>query len=58
MVLGHHVASHDLRMTFGTEINDRYGLRVAQELLGHESVVTTQNYTLVKMDLLRKAVEL
>lgn len=56
--LGHHVASHDLRMTFGTAVNDKYGVRTAQELLGHASIETTQGYTLVTMQTLREAVEL
>lgn len=57
-VLGHAIASHDLRMTFGTAVNDKYGLRVAQELLGHANINTTVIYTLVDMDRLRRAVEL
>lgn len=57
-VLGHHVASHDLRMTFGTAVTDKYGIRVAQELLGHASVETTQGYSLVTLETLRRAVEL
>lgn len=56
--LGHHVASHDLRMTFGTAVNQQYGLRVAQLLLGHASSKTTELYTLVTLDELRKAVNL
>lgn len=57
-VLGMPVATHDLRMTFGTAVNDQYGLRVAQELLGHASSKTTEGYTLVTLDQMRKAVEL
>lgn len=45
-------------MTFGSAVTERYGIRVAQELLGHASVETTQGYSLVAMDTLRKAVEL
>lgn len=56
--LGHPVASHDLRMTFGTEVNDRFGVRIAQELLGHASVNTTEGYTKVTLDSMRAAVEL
>lgn len=51
------VSSHDLRMTFGTEVHDRHGLRVAQELLGHASSSTTEGYTLVGIATRRAAVE-
>lgn len=45
-------------MTFGTAVTDKYGIRVAQELLGHASVETTQGYSLVTLETLRRAVEL
>jgi len=57
-VLGYDIASHDFRMTFGTAVNDKYGLRAAQELLGHARSTTTEIYTLVTMNTLRQAVEL
>jgi integrase/recombinase XerD len=54
-----HVSSHDLRMTFATAVLDKtQNIRTVQELLGHENVNTTQNYTLVAMDSMRKAVQL
>jgi integrase len=54
---GRKIASHDLRMTFGTELNDRgTNIRVTQELLGHASVLTTQRYTLVRKSQMREAV--
>lgn len=50
------VASHDLRMTVGTAAYEATGdLRATQELLGHASSQTTEGYTGVKMDTLRKA---
>ncbi len=46
--LGADVASHDLRMTFGTKVyEETLDLRTTQELLGHESSVTTEGYTKV-----------
>jgi site-specific recombinase XerD len=56
-VLNRSIASHDLRKTFGTAVNDKYGLRTAQELLGHASVRTTESYTLVTFETMRAAVE-
>lgn len=51
------VASHDLRMTFGTMIfNKTMNIRVAQELLGHESSGTTEVYTGVAMEQMIEAV--
>lgn len=46
------VASHDLRMTFGTAAYNQSGgdIRAVQELLGHASTQTTENYTHVTMD--------
>ncbi len=56
-VLNRGVASHDLRKTLGTAVNDKYGLRTAQEILGHASVITTQAYTLVTFETMRAAIE-
>lgn len=43
--LRRHVASHDLRATFATEVYDRtLDQRLVQELLGHASGVTTELY--------------
>jgi integrase/recombinase XerD len=44
--IGRPVASHDLRMTFGTVVYDKTkDLRVTQELLGHSDPKTTERYT-------------
>jgi site-specific recombinase XerD len=52
------IASHDLRMTYGTIIFDKtLNIRLVQELLGHESVETTETYTGVRMADMKKAVE-
>lgn len=52
------VASHDLRMTFGTAVYDQtLNLRVTQELLGHQSSATTERYTGVRETALTKAVK-
>jgi len=53
------IRSHDLRATFATAIYDStLDIRVVQELLGHASVETTQLYTGITLDTMRKAVEL
>ena len=58
-VLGKPVSSHDLRATFATEVYTKSkDIKLVQELLGHESVETTQVYIGVSTDALRKAVEL
>lgn len=52
------VRSHDLRATFATAVLDRTGnIRLAQELLGHSSVETTEVYTGVEMSAMREAVK-
>lgn len=52
------VASHDLRMTFGTDLFNRTrNLRLVQEVLGHSSVTTTQNYTLIQINEMREAID-
>jgi site-specific recombinase XerD len=53
------ISSHDLRSTFATEVyNKTQDIRLVQELLGHASVTTTEVYTLVGLDNMRKAIEL
>jgi site-specific recombinase XerD len=57
--LRRHISSHDLRATFATAIYDKtLDIRVTQELLGHSSSQTTELYTNVTLDTMRKAVEL
>lgn len=58
--LSRSVASHDMRMTFGTVAYHKSGgdLRAVQELLGHSSSHTTENYTLVNLEQMRKAAEI
>jgi len=43
-VIGARECSHKIRRTFATEIAARQGIKVAQELLGHASEVTTAAY--------------
>ena len=56
--LTRRVASHDLRATFATAVYGRTNdLRLVQELLGHSSPTTTQVYTLIQLQAMRKGVE-
>lgn len=55
--VGIQTSSHDGRMTFGTTTYHKSNgdIRAVQELLGHASSHTTENYTEVTMDKMRAA---
>lgn len=52
------ISSHDLRHTFGTHVYQRTNnIRLVQELMGHDSIETTQIYTGVFLSQAREAVD-
>lgn len=55
--IGRPVHPHVLRHTFGTRIERKAGMRIAQEMLGHKNISSTQIYTHPNEDDKRKAID-
>ncbi len=55
--IGRDIHPHLLRHTFGTRIERKAGIRVAQMLLGHKNLSSTQIYTHPSGEDLKKAID-
>lgn len=55
--LGRHITPHTLRHTFGTRVLRKSNIRIAQQLLGHKSITSTQIYTHPNSDERKAAID-
>ena len=59
LILPENVTPHTFRHSFATQLlNNMVDLRTIQELLGHESLTSTQKYTAVDSDRLKKIIDI